>query len=135
MQDAAQFVQLAQTLCYDLARAEKATDGKKCQSGSYSQESHHTSGGTERESQDIVEAHFVGARLDRNLKAVRIVQSDSKLFVRQFQVERPPHPGLEASFESIIERRIATTWSTDSTRNFSGIFFVVGARCLSAGHT
>ena len=29
MQDAAQFVQLAQTLCYDLARAEKATDGKK----------------------------------------------------------------------------------------------------------
>ena len=29
MQDAAQFVQLTQTLCYDLARAEKATDGKK----------------------------------------------------------------------------------------------------------
>ena len=29
MQDVAQFVQLAQTLCYDLARAEKATDGKK----------------------------------------------------------------------------------------------------------
>ena len=29
MQDSAQFVQLAQTLCYDLARAEKATDGKK----------------------------------------------------------------------------------------------------------
>ena len=29
MQDFAQFVQLAQTLCYDLARAEKATDGKK----------------------------------------------------------------------------------------------------------
>ena len=29
MQDIAQFVQLAQTLCYDLARAEKATDGKK----------------------------------------------------------------------------------------------------------
>ena len=29
MQDAAQFVQLAQTLYYDLARAEKATDGKK----------------------------------------------------------------------------------------------------------
>ena len=28
MQDSAQFVQLAQTLCYDLARAEKATDGK-----------------------------------------------------------------------------------------------------------
>ena len=28
MQDAAQFVQLTQTLCYDLARAEKATDGK-----------------------------------------------------------------------------------------------------------
>ena len=28
MQDFAQFVQLAQTLCYDLARAEKATDGK-----------------------------------------------------------------------------------------------------------
>ena len=25
----AQFVQLAETLCYDLARAEKATDGKK----------------------------------------------------------------------------------------------------------
>ena len=30
MQDSAQFVQLAQTLCYDLARAKKATDGKKC---------------------------------------------------------------------------------------------------------
>ena len=29
MQDVAQFVQLAQILCYDLARAEKATDGKK----------------------------------------------------------------------------------------------------------
>ena len=29
MQDIAQFVQLAQTLCYDRARAEKATDGKK----------------------------------------------------------------------------------------------------------
>ena len=29
MQDIAQFVQLAQALCYDLARAEKATDGKK----------------------------------------------------------------------------------------------------------
>ena len=29
MQDSAQFVQLAQTLCYDLARAKKATDGKK----------------------------------------------------------------------------------------------------------
>ena len=29
MQDIAQFVQLAQTLCCDLARAEKATDGKK----------------------------------------------------------------------------------------------------------
>ena len=28
MQDAAQFVQLTQTLCYDLARAKKATDGK-----------------------------------------------------------------------------------------------------------
>ena len=28
MQDAAQFVQLTQTLCYDLA-SEKATDGKK----------------------------------------------------------------------------------------------------------
>ena len=29
MQEAAQFVQLTQTLCYDLARAEKATDEKK----------------------------------------------------------------------------------------------------------
>ena len=29
MQDFAQFFQMAQTLCYDLARAEKATDGKK----------------------------------------------------------------------------------------------------------
>ena len=29
MQDITQFVQMAQTLCYDLARAEKATDGKK----------------------------------------------------------------------------------------------------------
>ena len=29
MQDVAPFVLLAQTLCYDLARAEKATDGKK----------------------------------------------------------------------------------------------------------
>ena len=29
MQASTQFVQLAQTLCYDLARAEKATDGKK----------------------------------------------------------------------------------------------------------
>ena len=29
VQDAAQFVQLTQTLCYGLARAEKATDGKK----------------------------------------------------------------------------------------------------------
>ena len=28
-QDTAQFVQMAQTLCYDLARAEKAKDGKK----------------------------------------------------------------------------------------------------------
>ena len=32
MQDAAQFVQLTETLCYDLARAEKATDGKNVQS-------------------------------------------------------------------------------------------------------
>ena len=29
MQDIAQFVQMAQTLCYDLARAEKAKDEKK----------------------------------------------------------------------------------------------------------
>ena len=29
MQDAAQFVQLTHTLCYNLARAEKATDRKK----------------------------------------------------------------------------------------------------------
>ena len=29
MQDIAHFVQMAQTLCYDLARAEKAKDGKK----------------------------------------------------------------------------------------------------------
>ena len=33
MQDIAQFVQMAQTLCYDLARAEKATDGKRKKCG------------------------------------------------------------------------------------------------------
>ena len=31
MQAAEQFVQLTQTLCYDLAKAKKATDGKKCE--------------------------------------------------------------------------------------------------------
>ena len=41
MQDIAQFVQKAQTLCYDLARAEKATDGKKKKLTSRSCSSNH----------------------------------------------------------------------------------------------
>ena len=81
MQDAAQFVQLAQTLCYDLARAEKATDGKKtCKLCNYAMSECALAG---YRLLDVIHQHHFRLQL---FSAANIDFSASQLFLPQTRV-------------------------------------------------